>query len=91
MRYDLWSSGLPSVLWADAGLYFCARSYRGYWLPRGTRHEGLAQGREMIDFRSNELSLISAPRRVCRAKTVGAIVNHDEIDAEDRQSGRQYV
>ena len=42
MRYDLQISGLSSVHWADAGLYFCARFYRGCWLPRGTRHEGLA-------------------------------------------------
>ena len=36
-------AGLSSVLWADAGLYFCARSYRWCWLPRGTRHEGLVE------------------------------------------------
>ena len=29
MRYDLQTSGLSSVLWADAGAYFCARFYRG--------------------------------------------------------------
>ena len=44
MRYDLQTSGLSSVLWADAGAYFCARFYRRCWLPRGTRHEGLAFG-----------------------------------------------
>jgi len=32
-----------------------------------------------------------APRRVRPAKTAGAIVNHAETDAEDRQSGRQSV
>ena len=42
LRYDLQISGLSSVLWADAGLYFCAQFYRRCWLPRGTRHEGLA-------------------------------------------------
>ena len=43
MRYDLWISGLSSVLWADAGAYSCARFYRWTSLPpRGTRHEGLA-------------------------------------------------
>ena len=44
MRYDLRISSLSSVLWADAGPYFCAQSYRWCWLPRGTRHEGLAFG-----------------------------------------------
>ncbi len=43
-RYDLQISGLSSVPWAVAGAYSCAQFYRYCWLPRGTRHEGLAQG-----------------------------------------------
>ena len=44
LRYDLRISGLSSVPWADAGAYFCAQLYWKCWLPRGTRHEGLAFG-----------------------------------------------
>ncbi len=33
LRYDLQISGLSFVPWADAGLYFCAQSYRGTSLP----------------------------------------------------------
>ena len=47
LRYDLRISGLSPVPWADASLYSCAQSYRWYWLPRGTRHGGLA-GRVQI-------------------------------------------
>ena len=43
LRYDLWIPGLPSVLRADAGPYFCAQFYRRCWLPCGTRHEGLVE------------------------------------------------
>ena len=42
---------LLPVLWADAGWYFCAQSYRKCWLPRGARHGGAVRGcsAEMID------------------------------------------
>ena len=41
IRYDLQISGLSPVLWANATPCFCTQFYRWYWLPRGTRHEGL--------------------------------------------------
>ena len=45
MRYDLRISGLSSVLWADAGAYFCAQFYRGTSLPlRGNDRPGSPQG-----------------------------------------------
>ena len=42
LRYDLWIFGLSSVLWADAGAYFCARFYWTCWV------DGILSGRDAL-------------------------------------------